>query len=171
MTPDEMDLALLRHATSKLATDDDLEAIATLGFRGEALPAICAVTRFSVTSAERGADNGTLVRGEGGAITEKLLLPASSGTVVEAEDLFFNTPARLNFLKSAQVEMTQTLRLLQGIALACPDIHLRVTHNGKATLNAPRAVALRDRVGALLGFDLATKMLDVRGALGGVTVS
>jgi DNA mismatch repair protein MutL len=98
-------------------------------------------------------------------------LPASPGTVVEAEDLFFNTPARLKFLKSAQAEMTQTLRLLQGIALACPGIHLRVTHNGRAVLNAPRAGGLRDRVGALLWFDLATKMLDVGGAISGVTVS
>jgi DNA mismatch repair protein MutL len=171
MTTDEVDLALTRHATSKLATDADLEAIATLGFRGEALPAICAVTRFSVLSCERGAGTGTLVRGEGGSVVEKLLMPATSGTVVEAEDLFFNTPARLKFLKSVQAEMAQTLRLLQGIALACPDIHLRVTHNGKAVLNAPRASALKDRLGSLLGFELAAKMLDVRGAMSGVTVS
>src|SRR5204863_245170 len=84
LTPaDEVDLALTRHATSKLSTDADLEAIATLGFRGEALPAICAVTRFSVVSCERGADTGTLVRGEGGSVTEKLLMAATSGTVVE----------------------------------------------------------------------------------------
>ena len=171
MSADEVDLALTRHATSKLASDADLEAIATLGFRGEALPAICAVTRFSVLSCERGVDTGTLVRGEGGSVTEKLLMAATSGTVVEAEDLFFNTPARLKFLKSAQTEMAQTLRLLHAIALACPGIHLRVTHNGKAVLNAPRAGALRDRVGALLGFDLATKMLDVRGTMSGITVS
>src|SRR5215510_13030823 len=119
MTADDVDLALTRHATSKLATDNDLEAIATLGFRGEALPAICAVTRFSVLSCERGSDTGTLVRGEGGFVTEKLLMAATSGTVIEAEDLFFNTPARLKFLKSAQTEMAQTLRLLHAIALAC----------------------------------------------------
>ena len=171
MSADEVDLALTRHATSKLASDADLEAIATLGFRGEALPAICAVTRFSVLSCERGADTGTLVRGEGGSVTEKLLMPATSGTVIEAEDLFFNTPARLKFLKSAQTEMAQTLRLLHAIALAGPGIHLRVTHNGKAVLNAPRAGTLRDRVGALLGWDLAAKMLEVRGAMSGVTVT
>src|SRR5262249_39384163 len=171
MSADEVGLALTRHATSKLASDADLEAIATLGFRGEALPAICAVTRFSVLSCERGADTGTLVRGEGGSVTEKLLMAATSGTVIEAEDLFFNTPARLKFLKSAQTEMAQTLRLLHAIALAGPGIHLRVTHNGKAVLNAPRAGTLRDRVGALLGWDLAAKMLEVRGAMSGVTVT
>ncbi len=171
MTPEEVDLALTRHATSKLASDADLEAIATLGFRGEALPAICAVTRFSVLSCERGADTGTLVRGEGGAVTEKLLMAASPGTVVEAQDLFFNTPARLKFLKSAQAELAQALRLLQAIAFAHPDIHFRVTHNGKLVLSAPRAATLRDRLGALLGFELSSKMLDVRAGLSGVTVS
>src|SRR5262245_48005810 len=100
MTPEEVDLALLRHATSKLETDADLDAIATLGFRGEALPAICAVTRFSVQSCPRGHDTGVLVRGEGGAIAEKLLVPSTAGTTIEAQDVFFNTPARLKFLKT-----------------------------------------------------------------------
>jgi DNA mismatch repair protein MutL len=171
MTPDEVDLALTRHATSKLSTDADLEAIATLGFRGEALPAICAVTRFSVLSCPRGSETGALVRGEGGAVSEKLLMEASPGTTVEAQDLFFNTPARLKFLKSAQAELGQTIRLLGAIALAHPEIHLRLTHNGKAVLSAPRAGDLRDRLGALYGFELASKMLAVHGALGGVTVS
>jgi DNA mismatch repair protein MutL len=171
MAPDEVDLALTRHATSKLATDSDLEAIATLGFRGEALPAICAVTRFSVLSCERGSETGTLVRGEGGAVAEKLLVAASPGTLVEAQDLFFNTPARLKFLKSAQAELAQALRLVQAIALAHPAIHFRLTHNGKPVLNAPRAGALRDRLGAILGFEQASKMLEVRGTLSGVTVS
>jgi DNA mismatch repair protein MutL len=171
MTPEEVELALTRHATSKLASDADLEAIATLGFRGEALPAICAVTRFSVLSCPRGADTGTLIRGEGGAVAEKLLLAATPGTAVEAQDLFFNTPARLKFLKSAQSELTQTLRLLQAIALAHPEIHFRVAHNGKPGLSAPRARSFRDRLGALLGFELAGKMLEVQGRLNGVTVS
>ncbi|HXJ79355.1 MAG TPA: DNA mismatch repair endonuclease MutL [Candidatus Methylomirabilis sp.] len=171
MTPDEVDLALTRHATSKLSTDADLEAVATLGFRGEALPAICAVTRFSVLSCARGSETGIRVTGEGGTVKEKLLIEAPSGTTVMAEDLFFNTPARLKFLKSAQTELSQTLRLLQAIALAHPAIHLRMTHNGKAVLSAPRARDLRDRLGAVYGFDLAAKMLAVHGRLGGVTVS
>ena len=171
MTAADVDLALTRHATSKLATDADLDAIATLGFRGEALPAICAVTRFSVLSCARDTDGGTLVRGEGGTVTEKLLVAAPAGTTVEAQDLFFNTPARLKFLKSAQTELAQTLRLLRGVALARPEVHFRVTHNGKPVLSAPRAGTLRDRVGALLGFDRAAKMLDVGGSLSGVTVS
>jgi DNA mismatch repair protein MutL len=170
MTAEEVDLALMRHATSKLATDADLDAIATLGFRGEALPAICAVTRFSVLSCPRGAETGALLRGEGGAIGEKLLVAAPAGTTVEAQDLFFNTPGRLKFLKAAGTELAVALRLLHGIALAHPEIHFRVIHNGKAVLAAPRARTLRDRLGALLGFELAGRMLDVERGEGGVAV-
>jgi DNA mismatch repair protein MutL len=171
MSSEEVDLALLRHATSKLESDADLEAITTLGFRGEALPAICAVTRFSVLSCPRGADTGTLVRGEGGAVKEKLLVPASAGTTVEALDLFFNTPARLKFLKSAPSEVAAALRLLEATALAHLPVHFRVTHNGRSVLAAPRARSLRDRVGALWGYERAERLLEVRRADGAVTVS
>jgi DNA mismatch repair protein MutL len=170
MTAEDVDLALLRHATSKLATDADLEAIATLGFRGEALPAICAVTRFSLLSCRRGAEDGTLVRGEGGVVKEKLLVPATPGTSVEAGDLFFNTPARLKFLKSAHAELAATLRLLHAVALAHPGIHFRVTHNGKIVLSAPRAGTLRERLGALIGFEKAEKMLAVDRSQSGVRI-
>jgi DNA mismatch repair protein MutL len=161
MSTDEVDLALLRHATSKLATDADLDAITTLGFRGEALPAICAVTRFSVLSCPRGAETGTLVRGEGGTVSEKLLVAAPAGTTVEAQDLFFNTPARLKFLKSAPAEVAAALRLLEATALAHLEVHFRVSHNGRPVLGAPRARTLRDRVGALWGFERAGRLLDV----------
>ncbi len=170
MSAEEVDLALMRHATSKLATDADLEAIGTLGFRGEALPAICAVTRFSLLSCLRDTESGTLVRGEGGAVKEKLLVPASPGTSVEVQDLFFNTPARLKFLKSAPTELAVALRLIHAIALAHPGIHFRVTHNGKAVLSAPRAKTLRERLAALIGFERADKMLEVERAEGGVRV-
>ena len=171
MSSEEVDLALLRHATSKLATDADLDAITTLGFRGEALPAICAVTRFSVLSCPRGADTGTLVRGEGGSVGEKLLVPASAGTTVEAEDLFFNTPARLKFLKSAPSEMAAALRLLEATALAHLEVHFRVSHNGRPALGAPRARSLRDRVGALWGFERAGRLLEVQRKDGPLAVS
>ena len=171
MSSDEVDLALLRHATSKLATDADLDAIVTLGFRGEALPAICAVTRFSVLSCPRGSDTGPLVRGEGGAVAEKLLVPAPAGTTVEAQDLFFNTPARLKFLKSAPSEVAAALRLLEATALAHLEVHFRVSHNGRPALGAPRARTLRDRIGALWGFARAGKLLDVLRKDGPLAVS
>jgi DNA mismatch repair protein MutL len=171
MSAEEVDLALLRHATSKLATDADLDAIVTLGFRGEALPAICAVTRFSLSSCPRGSDTGTLVRGEGGAVSEKLLVAASAGTTVETQDLFFNTPARLKFLKSAPSEVAAAMRLLEAIALAHLEVHFRLAHNGRPALGAPRARTLRDRVGALWGFEPATRLLEVERKDGPFAVS
>jgi len=161
MTADELELALERHATSKIATEADLREIRSLGFRGEALPAICAVSRFSLLSRARGAAPGAMLRGEGGAVRQRLAVECSVGTAVEITDLFFNTPARLKFLKSPQTELAAGLRIAGQLALAHPALHLRVTHNDRAVLTAPKAATLRDRVGALLGYDVAGRLLDV----------
>ena len=170
MTAEELGWALTRHATSKIATEADLDAIQTLGFRGEALPAICAVSRFSLLSCAKGAVEGALLRGEGGTAEAPLAVAAPPGTTVEVGDLFFNTPARLKFLKAARTELALALRLLQGIALAHPDLHLAVTHDGRPALTAPRAKSLRDRVGAIYGWEVAGKMLELRHAAGGLAL-
>jgi DNA mismatch repair protein MutL len=162
MTPDEVSLALERHATSKLAEDEDLDAIATLGFRGEALPAICAVSRFAVTSRARGAADGTRVAGEGGTIAQRLSVASDVGTSVEVRDLFFNTPARLKFLKTGPTEVSASLRVLTQLAIAQPEVQFRATSNGRAALTAPRARDLRERLGALWGFDVAGRLLAVQ---------
>jgi DNA mismatch repair protein MutL len=171
MTGADVDMALRRHATSKISDEGDLAAIATLGFRGEALPAICAVSRFEILSCPRGGAVGTLVRGGGGSVVDRLEVEAAPGTSVETQDLFFNTPARLKFLRSAPAELAFILRLLQGIALSRPDLHLRALHHGKAVLTAPAAATLRDRVGALLGFETAEAMLEVDHTQGSVRVT
>jgi DNA mismatch repair protein MutL len=170
MTAEELGWALTRHATSKIATDADLDSIQTLGFRGEALPAVAAVSRFSLLSCPKGAVQGAFVRGAAGAAEPTLAVAAAPGTTVEVQDLFFNTPARLKFLKAARTELALVLRLLQGVALAHPDLHLAVTHDGRAALTAPRARSLRDRVGALYGWDLSAKMLDLRRAEHGLAM-
>jgi DNA mismatch repair protein MutL len=170
MTAEELELALERHATSKIATEADLLAIRSLGFRGEALPAICAVSRFSLVSRARGAERGALLRGQGGEGRQRLPVECSEGTTVEVADLFFNTPARLKFLKSPQAELAAALRVATQLALAQPALHLRVTHNDRPVLTAPRAADLRERVGALLGYDLAGRLLDVRRDERGVKV-
>ena len=170
MTADELALALERHATSKLASDDDLDAIATLGFRGEALPAICAVSRFTVTTCARGAPEGTRVAGEGGAITQRLLVPCDAGTAVEVRDLFFNTPARLKFLKAGATETSASLRALTQLAVAQPEVQFRVISNGRPALTAPRAADLRERLGAVWGFDVAGRLLAVQRDEHGVIV-
>ncbi len=171
MTRADVDMALRRHATSKITDEGDLAAIATLGFRGEALPAICAVSRFEILSCPRGSAVGTLVRGAGGTVADRLEVEAAPGTSVETQDLFFNTPARLKFLRSAPAELAFILRLLQGIALSRPELQLRALHHGKAVLTAPAAATLRDRVGALLGFETAAAMLDVDHTQGNVRVT
>ena len=161
MTAEELPLALERHATSKLPSDADLDAIATLGFRGEALAAIAAVSRFTVTSRARGAAEGLRLGGEGGVIAQRLAVPAESGTSVEVRDLFFNTPARLKFLKSAATELGATLRAVTQLALAQPAVQFRVAHNGRAALTAPAAKDVRERAAAVWGWPTAQRLLRV----------
>ena len=161
MTTDELPLALERHATSKLASDADLDAIATLGFRGEALAAIAAVSRFTITSRARDAAEGLRLAGEGGAIAQRLAVPAERGTSVEVRDLFFNTPARLKFLKSPATELAATLRAITQLALAQPAVQFRVAHNGRAALTAPAATDVRERAAAVWGWPVAQRLLRV----------
>jgi DNA mismatch repair protein MutL len=177
MAADELALALERHATSKLARDEDLDAIVTLGFRGEALPAICAISRFTITSRARGAPEGRAdapegvrVAGEAGAIAQRLAVPAEAGTTVEVRDLFFNTPARLKFLKSPPTELAASLRALSHLALAHPEVHIRVTNNGKPLMTLPPSRDLRDRLGALWGWDIAGRLLAVGHREHGLTI-
>jgi DNA mismatch repair protein MutL len=170
MTAEELPLALERHATSKLEHDEDLDAIATLGFRGEALAAICAVSRFTLTSCPRGTAAGLRLAGEGGTVKQRLEVPADAGTSIEVRDLFFNTPARLKFLKSSATELAASLRALTQLALAHPHVHLRVANNARPVLTAPAASDLRHRVGAVWGHDVAARLLTVDRAEHGVAV-
>jgi DNA mismatch repair protein MutL len=170
MTGEELGLALERHATSKLA-DENLDAIDTLGFRGEALPAICAVSRFTITS--RSADaatDATRIEGAGGVIESRLSVPGDAGTSISIGDLFYNTPARLKFVKSTQTELATSLRTVAQLALAHPEVQVRVTNNGRPVLTAPSARDLRSRIGALWGHETAGRLLGVDRAEHGVRV-
>jgi DNA mismatch repair protein MutL len=170
MTADDLELALERHATSKLAADD-LDAIDTLGFRGEALPAICAVSRFVITSRAGATDTEAMrVAGAGGVVTQQLTLAAARGTTVEIGDLFYNTPARLKFVKSTQTELATSLRTVAQLAVAHPAVQFRVTNNGRPALTAPAARDLRSRVGALWGHEVAGRLLAVDRAEHGIHV-
>ena len=170
MTPEDVSLALERHATSKVATDEDLDAIATLGFRGEALPAICAVSRWLVTSRARGAAEGTRMAGDGDVVTQRLAVPCDTGTTVEVRDLFFNTPARLKFLKAGPTEVAASLRVVTQLALAHPEVQFRVASNGRPALTAPRATDLRERLGAVWGYEVVNRLLGVQRDEHAVTV-
>ena len=171
MPPEDCLLALERHATSKLRTETDLDAIGTLGFRGEALPAIFAVSRLSLLSRPADHARGFLVVGEGGIVSESGPADAPAGTAVEVRDLFFNTPARAKFLKSPATEQTAIVRVVTQLALANPGVHIRLLANGRVLLNAPASTSLRERIGALYGFGLAARLLDVSGDGGGARLS
>lgn len=129
--PEELPLAVSRHATSKIASIDDLEAVATLGFRGEALPSVASVSRFRLASRPRDAAHGAELRIEGGRIGEVVPQAHPHGTTVEVRDLFYNVPARRKFLRAERTELSHIEEWLRSLALARPDVELRVTHNGK----------------------------------------
>jgi DNA mismatch repair protein MutL len=134
---DQLPLALTRHATSKIASQDDLTAITSLGFRGEALPSIASVSRFKITSRTADADRGASLAADGsGAV-----LPASHpcGTTVAVRDLFFNVPARRRFLKTERTEFSHIDQLVKSLALARQEVGFRLIHNGRLLLDLPPA--------------------------------
>jgi DNA mismatch repair protein MutL len=133
---EELPLALQRHATSKIRSLDDLYGLSTLGFRGEGLAAIGAVSRLSLTSRRAAAALGARLSLAGGQTSPAEAVPLQPGTVVEVRDLFFNVPARLKFLRSAQAETSQTAALLTGYALAYPEVRWQLSSNGRTLLRS-----------------------------------
>ena len=166
MAKDDLVLAVERFATSKLASVDDLEAIATLGFRGEALPSIGSVSRLAITSRARGVESGWRLVVDGGAKSEPEPTGAASGTSVEVRDLFFNVPARLKFLKSPRAEMDRCLAVMTSLALARPDVAFTVEHGGRAVLELPAVERLAERVAGLSSPDLVEGLAEAEAALG-----
>ena len=128
---DELALAISRHATSKIASLDDLEKVATLGFRGEALPSIASVSRFALSSRTAAQEHGVRLEVDGGRIAPAQPQPHPAGTTVEVRDLFFNVPARRKFLRAERTELGHIEEWLRSLALARPDVELRISHNGR----------------------------------------
>ncbi len=131
IAPEELALAVQRHATSKIASLDDLEAVATLGFRGEALPSIASVSRFVIASRRGDDGHGIALAVDGGRVGEPAPKQQPAGTTVEVRDLFYNVPARRKFLRAERTELGHIEEWLRQLALARPDVELRVSHNGK----------------------------------------
>jgi DNA mismatch repair protein MutL len=164
----DLPLAIQRHATSKIASLDDLEAVATLGFRGEALPSIASVSRFSMISRRDGSAHGAALDVEGGRVGSVAPKPHPRGTTVEVRDLFFNVPARRKFLRAERTELGHIEEWLRSLALARPDVELRVSHNGKPSrryrlLSEARdgAAASPDRLLETLGEEFARNALRI----------
>jgi DNA mismatch repair protein MutL len=141
---EELPIALERHATSKIASLEDLEHVASLGFRGEALPSIASVARLRIVSRHGEARHATAIRVDGGLAGAPEPAPHPGGTLVEVRDLFFNTPARRKFLRSAATEFQHLERALIRIALGRPEVAFRLTHNGRRSFQVEPA---RDRFG------------------------
>ena len=171
IAPSELPTAFLRHATSKLRTAEDLAAIGTLGFRGEALAAISSVSRLDIFSRERGALSGATLHLEGGVPGEVTDAGCPEGTSVIVRDLFYNTPARLKFMKRDSAEATAIAGLVGHLALSHPEISFKLIRDGAQTLLTPGDGALRSAVYASLGREFALSLVEVRGVDGALRVS
>jgi DNA mismatch repair protein MutL len=160
---EDMALAVSRHATSKIASLEDLEQVATLGFRGEALPSIASVSRFAMTSRTAAGAHGARLEIDGGRDGGLQPHPHPIGTSVEVRDLFFNVPARRKFLRAERTEYGHVEEWLRSLALARPDVELRLAHNGRPSrqYRAVSSTQRLHRVAEALGQDFSTACLAV----------
>ena len=148
MTPAELPLALHRHATSKIASLEDLEAVTSLGFRGEALPSIGSVARLRILSCAHGAGQGAEISCDGGNLSAVRPAAHPAGTTVEVRDLFYNVPARRKFVRSDATELAHIARLVERVALSRFDVRFRLRHGSRVLLDTPRSPPLARRLRA-----------------------
>ena len=170
MAPEEAPLSLKRHATSKLASEDDLLAVSTLGFRGEALPSIAAVSRLTLTTRPAASPAGLRLVVLAGEIEASTPRAAAPGTQVEVAEIFFNLPARRKFLKSKEAEQAQIVEVLRHLALAYPEVQF-LLKNPRTLLSAPGPQSLAERVASLYGPELAARLLPVSMGQGPLAVT
>jgi len=170
MTAEEARLALQRHATSKIVSADDLWGLSTFGFRGEALPSIAAVARLTLLTKTTGATAGFRLVVDAGAETDAGEIGMAEGTQLEVRDLFFNTPARLKFLKSEATEAANVSEAVLRLALAHPEVHFRLRSNGRVALDLPPHRDMAERVRAALARRGAKVLHEAEGEEGGIKV-
>ncbi|MDO4354856.1 MAG: DNA mismatch repair endonuclease MutL, partial [Clostridia bacterium] len=170
MSPEDAGIAFMRHATSKLHDERGLEAIGTMGFRGEALAAISAVSRIELCTREKGSDEGIKMTVEAGDIVDMLPCGCPEGTSITVRDIFFNTPARLKFLKSDRSEASACIAAALHCALGRPEVSVRCIRDGAEEFFTPGDARSDSAVYSLLGRELATSLLPCRGSADGVSV-
>jgi DNA mismatch repair protein MutL len=169
MDPEDARLCLDRHATSKIRRAEDLAAIVTLGFRGEALPSIASVSHFRLRTRPKGADSGTEIRINAGAVESVVEAGGPEGTLVEVADVFYNMPARRKFLKSDAAETGQISKVVTQLALCYPSIGFTLTSAGRKSFQWPPVSRLADRLYQIYGD--RQDLIEVQREIGGVTVS
>ena len=170
IAPEQLPTAFLRHATSKLRRPEDLAAIGTLGFRGEALAAIAAVSRVDIFSRQTGADCGAMLHLEGGVPESVTEAGCPDGTTVCIRDLFYNTPARMKFMKKDTAEGAAAAGVVTHLALSHPDVSFKLLRDGQEILHTPGDGQLLSAIYAALGRDFANSLLPVSGSGGAVRV-
>lgn len=158
--PDDIELALHRHATSKIKTLNDLEHVASMGFRGEGLASIASVSRLTLTSRQEDSSHATQVKAEDGKLSSPTAAAHPVGTTIEAAELFFNTPARRKFLKSEATEYAHCATMLERLALAHPHIAFSLKRDGKQVFKLPEQ-SLHERIAAIVGDDFQTASLEI----------
>jgi DNA mismatch repair protein MutL len=174
IAPHEIALALARHATSKIASLADLERVATLGFRGEALPSIASVSRLSLISRTGASDHAWSVEAREGVLSAPAPASHPPGTSVEVRDLFFNVPARRKFLRTEATEYQHLLRMMERLALSRFEVGFTLTHNGKTVWSLPPATSQDERlarVAKLCGEDFAAHVIEVRHEIEALSLS
>jgi DNA mismatch repair protein MutL len=168
MDPEDARLCLDRHATSKIRRAEDLAAIVTLGFRGEALPSIASVSHFRLRTRPRGADSGTEIRINAGAVESVVEAGGPEGTLVEVADVFYNMPARRKFLKSDAAESGQISKVVTQLALCYPGVGFTLTSGGRKSFQWPPVSRLADRLYQIYGD--RQDLIEVQREIGGLTV-
>ena len=161
ISADQVELAFQRHATSKLNDVDDLQRIATLGFRGEALASIAAVSRLTMMTRAQGETHGTQVYIEGGHLLDHEVVGAPQGTMVTVENLFFNVPARLKFLKRESTERGRVGAVVSRYALAYPDVRFTLQHGNQEVLRTTGSGSLRDALVDVMGVEVVDQMIEL----------
>ena len=146
MSPSDARMALERHATSKLYEASDLESIASLGFRGEALPSIASVSRFTLRTREESSDAGYEIQIDGGRLVREGEVGLPKGTIIEVRDLFRNVPARRKFLRADVTEASHITSQLTNLAVCYPDVHFRLEHGSRTVFDAPAVSSRRERI-------------------------
>lgn len=158
---EEIELALERHATSKISRVDDIYALSTLGFRGEALHSIASVSRLTLTSRHRNFEMGARIMVEGGIVKDVRGVGAPVGTVVEVADLFYNVPARRKFLKSESTERRHITTVVTEYAMAYPDVRFQLLTGGRESFHSPGSGDIADVIVSSLGLDVFREMVEV----------
>jgi len=161
MDREDAELCFERHATSKLGSEEDLEMISTLGFRGEALASISAVSEIVLKTSDGRSEHGTQVERKAGEAVAVKDVAFPRGTTIDVKDIFFNLPARRKFLRSEQSELGHVVRYLTGLALAYPEVRFSLVQARREIINCPRVGSHRERLFELYGKDVLDRLLEV----------